>query len=233
MFITIFGYGSLMSTTSAKRTMPSATNFRPGILSDFSRSYNLVSISGIRSGTANLATNEVAALSIAASFKHRVCGVLFEIPLEDLSPYLEREHRYKAMQVPVLDCDTDCIVTAWTVLEQTDEEYRDSMKGGADEWESRVGQYYSGQLWGRHDIFPMRKYMVNALMAAFELGGLEWLDNMLDHTTTRGMDNRKCTLREYLIARLDGSRNGLDSLTQHFEEIRLNSELLLLDYIIK
>lgn len=48
--VTIFGYGSLMSYSSVLSTMPSALNFRPASLADYSRSFNLVSISGIKSG---------------------------------------------------------------------------------------------------------------------------------------------------------------------------------------
>ena len=49
--VTIFGYGSLMSYSSVLLTMPSALNFRPATLVDYSRDFNLVSISGIKSGT--------------------------------------------------------------------------------------------------------------------------------------------------------------------------------------
>jgi hypothetical protein len=48
--VTIFGYGSLMSYSSVLSTMPSALNFRAASLEDYSRSFNLVSISGIKSG---------------------------------------------------------------------------------------------------------------------------------------------------------------------------------------
>ena len=48
--VTIFGYGSLMSYQSVLTTMPSASNFRAASLSDYSRNFNLVSVSGIRSG---------------------------------------------------------------------------------------------------------------------------------------------------------------------------------------
>ena len=49
--VTIFGYGSLMSYSSVLLTMPSAMNFRRGTLEEYSRNFNLVSISGIKSGT--------------------------------------------------------------------------------------------------------------------------------------------------------------------------------------
>jgi hypothetical protein len=57
------------------------------------------------------------------------------------------------------------------------------MSGGDAEWQWRVvGQYYEGILWRRKDILPMPKYMISALIAAYELGSCEWLDNMLNST---------------------------------------------------
>ena len=201
--ITIFGYGSLMSEESTKITMPTATNFRKGILEGYRRIYNLVSVSGIRNGTVNMATKEIAALSIAVWADGRVFGCIFEIPHVELAGYLEREHRYKPVEVKVWDCAQESYVTALTVVENMDADYKSSLKGGDAEYFERVGKYYSESLWERTDIFPMKKYMLNCAFAANLLGGIEWVNNYLDNTY---LSDRSTTLRSYFISK----RNSTD-----------------------
>eukprot|EP01041_Mallomonas_annulata_P004310 gene4310-8570_t len=189
---TIFGYGSLMDYTSVKSTLPSASNFRKGKLLNFTRFYSLVSVSGIINGFANWETMEVAALAVKPSPGGVVLGCLFDIPETELIPYLEREHRYKPIQICV-EVDTASNSNAWTVIEQSDEEYKNTMT--QDQYNQRVGRYYDGQLWGRRDILPLRNYMLTVITAAKFLGGDEYLDNMLDETYLAD----ECTsLRQYL-----------------------------------
>lgn len=181
--MTIFGYGSLMDVQSCRQTLPTAQNFRRGELPGYRRSYNLVSIGRIKSGEADLRTMEVAALSIGACASCAVLGCLFEIPPDELGPYLTREHRYKALQLQVRDLST-CggYVLAWTVLEQTDDDYVAKLLREGLDWEETIGRYYKGQLWGRADVLPLRKYMIMCVLAACSLGGTEFVDNMLDGT---------------------------------------------------
>ncbi len=186
----VFGYGSLVDEKSAKRTMPSARNFRRAVLLDYMRVFSIVSISGLKLGKARPETNEVAALAVKSQPGGMVPGFLFEISSEDLALYLEREHRYRQerVSVRVLDnlekwdgqCPTLLDVTSapsteniscWTVVEQTDDEYLMSMPGGAAEWHERVGQYYGGRVWGRTDIYPMQPYMEHVVLTL--LAGLE------------------------------------------------------------
>lgn len=236
MTSTIFGYGSLMNISSARSTMPCANNFRKGILNNYVRVYSLVSIGGIRKGQANLRTKEVAALAIRPDSgmdgdgPKKVFGILFDIPTQQLLPYLEREHRYRPVEVEVESIDEEFLdenisslvqeasrgkrmVTAWTVVEQTDEEYFSSLPGGLEEWNYRISKYYTGlpsdndnvsspifgnalaRLWGRNDIFPMPGYLVLTLEAAYSLGKDVWLNNMLDYTY---LADNSTTVREYL-----------------------------------
>ena len=115
---------------------------------------------------------------------------MFDIPIDELASYLEREHRYKAMRVDAWAHEAAVegaaarspkAVPCWTVVEQTDEEYAATM--GAEEWQERIGQYYdTGPVWGRPDIRPMRSYLSSCIQAAWKLGGEEWLKSMLDDT---------------------------------------------------
>ncbi len=55
-FITIVGIGSLLDPSSAQRTFPCLQNFRLGLIRNYVRSFNLVSISCIRNGFASMST---------------------------------------------------------------------------------------------------------------------------------------------------------------------------------
>jgi hypothetical protein len=191
-FASIFGYGSLMNFQSTLRTMPSARNFRPG----------RVSISGIRNGNVNLDTNEIAALAITdiESSATYVNGILFEIPVDELDAYFEREHRYKRVQIVAEDLsntDSPKSCSCWTVVEQTDEEYLASMGHSKDEWYERVGRYYAGRLWGRRDVFPMRDYLIEFIRSGVLLGGEAWITNILDDTV---IADRTTSIREYILS---------------------------------
>jgi len=215
--VVIFGFGSLMDVQSAHNTMPSASNFRRGILRHHSRVYSLVSIGGLKSGRANLATREVAALAARPSQGSSIRGVLFDIPEEEFAAYAEREHRYLLEKRPVLQLgdgtgELEIITSAFTCLEQTDEQYLASLPGGAKEWEDRVGQHYpsagpaprggeGGRLWGRADVLPMPAYMANVIAAASTLGE-EWLLDAVDSTF---LVDGTTSLRAYIRERLDGS----------------------------
>jgi hypothetical protein len=59
-------------------------------------------------GTADSSTLEMAALSIrkveaSSGHKSLIRGCIFDIPSNELEPYLEREHRYIAFQTEVID----------------------------------------------------------------------------------------------------------------------------------
>jgi len=192
----------LMDVSSAQATMPSAQNFRPAVLPNYQRVFSLVSIAGIRSGSSRRDTLEMAALAIRPCADSCVKGVAFEIPATEFEAYKEREHRYHAVEVEVLDyalsahdaSKTSC----FTVVEQTDDAYRAKMPGGAAEWQQRVGQYYDGaQLWGRRDILPMRGYLADVVLAARACGDASWLQNLLDRCL---LADGVTTVRSYLIA---------------------------------
>jgi hypothetical protein len=90
-------------------------------------------------------------------------------------------------------------------LNATDEQYRASMS--AEEWETRIGQYHSGNLWDRKDIFPMRAYLKSCITSSFSLGGKVWLESMLDSKIADGR-----TVREYVRTypeRFDDNRDVL------------------------
>ena len=191
---TIFGYGSLMNQNSIMKTSSLYMNFRAAVLPDYLRLYDLVSVASIKNNMSDWSTLEVAALSIAPSKGICVKGCLFEIPCDQMGPYFEREHRYKAIKVHVNDILHNYVTEAWTVVAQTDEEYLEKLDGGEEEWYERVGQYYTGKLRGRTDILPLRKYSNDVIFAALNLGGAEWLDNLMKCTF---LSDKVTTLEQY------------------------------------
>ena len=53
-----------------------------------------------------MSTSEMAAVSIrktCGAHKNFIRGCIFDIPTNELEPYLEREHRYIPFQVQVID----------------------------------------------------------------------------------------------------------------------------------
>lgn len=96
------------------------------------------------------------------------------------------------------------------------------MTEGDVEWEMRVGQYYQGVLWGREDILPMSEYMIDTLIAAYELGGLKWFDNMLDATL---LADKITSLRTYLLKRLS---DPADNFHECLDRVTMKNEMHLL-----
>lgn len=80
-----------------------------------------------------------------------------------------------------------------SLLPLTDKDYRASMT--SKDWHNRIGQYYSGSLWGRTDIKPMREYLISCVTSAYLLGGKTWLDSILDSCIADGT-----SVRDYIRA---------------------------------
>mmetsp|Transcript_16741 Transcript_16741/g.15098 ORF Transcript_16741/g.15098 Transcript_16741/m.15098 type:complete len:226 (-) Transcript_16741:24-701(-) len=195
--ITVFGYGSLMSFKSTLSTMPSARNFRAGYLPNYIRIFNIVSVLAICKGVSNEETKEMSVLAIRPTNNpnDKVYGCLFDIPSEELPAYLLREQRYKFKYITVTDLSTKENINCITVIENTDDEYRSTLSS-AMEYDQKVGKYYQGQLWGRKDVLPVREYLIRCLLAAFELGDNQYVNNLLDQTL---LADEKTLLRDYVL----------------------------------
>lgn len=206
--LSIFGYGSLLQYSSVLTTMPSAVNHRAAVTQGgFERCFELVSISGIRNGQANLDTREMTAVALRPSRSSEdlpeVRGVVFEIPESEFSAYREREHRYNIREIPIEDAYGNTL-SAWTVTARTDEDYKASMP--AEEYYERVGQYYEGQLWGDQSVYPLRQYLVNCVDASEKLDKellqeiLPTLSNLLDCAF---LADSVTTIRDYIQTNRD------------------------------
>ncbi len=197
--VSIFGYGSLMSIDSAIKTMPSLSNFRLAKLIGYKRIFSLFAVDRLIKGYTSVNDIENAGLAIRPNkeeenINNTVFGCVFDILEDELPSYFEREKIYKVKKVPVITCDFEN-VTAYTVIEQTDEEYINTL--GKTEYDFQVGKYYSGSIWQRKDILPAKKYFEMVCTAAINTRNIELLKNFLDETY---LSDEITTIREYLFS---------------------------------
>eukprot|EP00966_Prymnesium_polylepis_P044767 1036908-Prymnesium_polylepis.1 len=147
--------------------MPSMRNHRPGSLSGWRRIFSLVGVSDMRRGRAAPDALDCAVLAIRPDAgAPPLLGCLFEIPGAEVGAYLDREARYKPLQVACVDVGGGRAVDAWTVVEQKDEEFRAALAARGGDYEVEVGRHYRGALWGRRDIVPRAPYLALCLRAA-------------------------------------------------------------------
>eukprot|EP01084_Bolivina_argentea_P039404 72810_1 len=202
--ITIFGYGSLMNKESLLTTTPSATNFRPAMLSGYRRIFSLVSSRedaalGLQGGESNSKNVNVAVASVTPDPSCAgIMGCLFEICSTELINWQWREFPYDIVQVKAVDTSMGSEANALTVVESNDEVVRMKMEAlGSDTEDPYLGQIriYHGQIWGRPDILPVPRYLEACLQGAEDISGKEGRDNFLD---TSYLVDRVTTIREYL-----------------------------------
>jgi hypothetical protein len=90
--ISIFGYGSLMSIKSVKKTMPNACNFRSGILQNYMRIFSNELSEGL-----------ILSMKKANNKQIFVRGVIFDIPRFEYNNFVNREKTYKIRKINVID----------------------------------------------------------------------------------------------------------------------------------
>ena len=191
---TIFGYGSLMNLESLRETCPSARNLRIGRLEGYIRVFNLVSVKRIRLQICTVESKEIAVVSVRPKEGATSLGVMFDIDEEDLSAYKLRERGYKFCFVPVVELDSSKEYTCLLCYENNEEDYR-SLFQSPDEFHQQIGQYYTGQLWNRQDIFPIRRYLSLIRRSSFLLGGKDFHSHILDNSY---LSDGSASIREYL-----------------------------------
>ena len=192
--ITIFGYGSLLSVWSCRRTCPSVSDHRLAVLPGWQRVFSLVSASQLRNGNADAVLRQLAAVAVAPAFQTEsppfTVGALFSINRDEFAALCKREHRYEIKKLECYEADDvkrERSIPAFVVLESTDENYfrkcnSEQAEGEAEgsKYHELIGQFYDGSLWGRQDIFPVTKYLRFCVAAAHVLGGSAAQNNFLD-----------------------------------------------------
>lgn len=90
--IYIFGYGTLMSIKSVKKTMPNASHFHPGLLKNYIRIFSNQTSEG-----------PILAIREVKDDNQYVRGVIFDIPIYEYNNFVQREKTYKIRKISVLD----------------------------------------------------------------------------------------------------------------------------------
>lgn len=110
-YITILGFGSLLSERSSRTTFPDLLNFRLGRVKNYRRVFGHPASIFFQRGIANLDTKEISSLSTEYVDGHPgfICSI-FEVPNDDMmadgvpSPsFLEREEEFDIIEVPYID----------------------------------------------------------------------------------------------------------------------------------
>eukprot|EP00980_Cylindrotheca_fusiformis_P008285 scaffold1736_cov127-Cylindrotheca_fusiformis.AAC.99 len=207
-FITILGFGSLLSERSSRTTFPDLRNFRLGRVKNYRRVFGHPASIFFQRGIANLDTKEISSLSTEFVDGHPgfVCSV-FEVPndnmMEDGIPsasYLEREEEFNIIEVPYIDFhesegDSGTIKSGVLCTAGTDDIYLD--RWGEERFEKNYRKYGVDKIWGWErdsGLRPCAVYLRHCYLAAKSMGE-ECLNSFLDETF---LVDRATPVRDYL-----------------------------------
>ncbi|KAJ0978551.1 hypothetical protein J5N97_014025 [Dioscorea zingiberensis] len=200
-FLSICGFGSLLSEKSARSTFPELRDFRVGVLRGFRRVFAHVAPIFYDRGIARPDTGEVSSLSVEPCEGEWLVVTVFEIKKEEVSAFMEREHEFRFLAVFPEDLEGKPFTRPAVICARysDDEYFRIRCKGSKEIFFQRYGRYNIDKIW-RDDILPCRVYLRHCVLAAKNLSENAY-DNFLDHTF---ISNRKTTIREYLASRGSG-----------------------------
>eukprot|EP00850_Spirogloea_muscicola_P014221 SM000100S09448 [mRNA] locus=s100:405144:410147:+ [translate_table: standard] len=193
-YLSIAGFGSLLSERSAKYTFPELKNFRTARVRGFRRVFAHVAPVFLQRGIANMDTREMSSLSAEADNSNIVVTV-FEIKASEVPAFIEREHEFRYLAVVPESLDGQALGRRAVLCSRySNEEYRSvRCQGSEDEYHRRYGRYGINKIW-IDDILPCRVYLRHCVLAAETLGK-EACDSFLDATF---LADRTTTIRQYL-----------------------------------
>ncbi|GGK54817.1 gamma-glutamylcyclotransferase [Amphritea balenae] len=190
--ISVVGYGSLLSEASARQTIPNLQNFRLVRVPGFRRIFNKVGIVFLSRHNAAPDSLYLASCSTEAVTGSEIICSQFECSAEDFVELYEREHRFRWIEVDTVMFNGEAglgrMCTGYDDLE-----YRLNKCITPQEYEVRVGRYYTGRIW-RDDILPFPRYLAFCLQAA-ESQGADVLDNFMDSSY---LADGLTSIRDYL-----------------------------------
>ncbi|KAJ4802097.1 hypothetical protein LUZ62_014663 [Rhynchospora pubera] len=194
-YISICGFGSLLSERSARSTFPHLLNFRLAQLRGFRRVFAHVAPIFFDRGIANPHTGEISSLSVEPCQHELLIVTVFEINIHDVPSFLKREEEFRFLAVYPEGLDgTPFPNRAVLCARYSDEEYfQVRCQGSKEIYHDRYGRYNIQKIW-RDDILPCRIYLRHCVLAAKNLGEPAY-SNFLDHTY---ISDRKTTIRQYL-----------------------------------
>lgn len=195
--ISVVGYGSLLSESSARQTVPGLQNFRLVRVPGYRRIFNKVGIVFLSRHGADPDSLQLASCSTQPMAGCEIICSQFECSPEEFVELYEREHRFRWIEVETIPLDgaqpSDTPSLGRMCTGYDDIEYRLNKCVTPQEYELRVGRYYAGPIW-RDDILPFPRYLAFCLQAVASQGSAV-LDNFLDSSF---LADGKTTIRTYL-----------------------------------
>ncbi|OVA02599.1 hypothetical protein BVC80_9091g106 [Macleaya cordata] len=200
-YLSICGFGSLLSERSARSTFPDLINFRIAKLNGFRRVFAHVAPIFFERGIANPLTQEISSLSVEPFEGETLLVTVFEIKESEIPSFIEREHEFRFLAVVPETLDGIPFNRPAVLCGRySDEEYfQFRCKGSKEIYFQRYGRYGIDKIW-RDDILPCRVYLRHCVLAAKNLSDVAY-NNFLDHTF---LGDRKTTIREYLDTKGSG-----------------------------
>ncbi|KAF9622701.1 hypothetical protein IFM89_032881 [Coptis chinensis] len=98
-YISICGFGSLLSEKSARSTFPELINFRIAKLNGFRRVFAHAAPIFFQRGIANAETQEISSLSVEPCEGESLVVTVFEIKESEIPSFIEREHEFRFLAV--------------------------------------------------------------------------------------------------------------------------------------
>ncbi|MED6211243.1 hypothetical protein PIB30_071829 [Stylosanthes scabra] len=194
-YISICGFGSLLSERSARSTFPDLLNFRVARLNGFRRVFAHVAPVFFERGIAKPETMEISSLSVEPCEGETLIVTVFEIRKSEIPDFIKREVEFRFLAVLPETLDGKPFdFPAVLCTRYSDEEFLNiRCKGSKEVYFQQYGRWNIDKIW-RDDVFPCRVYLRHCVLAAKNLGDTAY-DNFLDHTY---LADRKTTIREYL-----------------------------------
>ncbi|XP_057415394.1 uncharacterized protein LOC130710216 isoform X3 [Lotus japonicus] len=159
-YISICGYGSLLSERSARATFPNLTNFRIARLTGFRRLFSAVGAFFFTQGIANLKTEEIAGLSAEPCEGEVIVVTVFDIKKTEIPAFIKREREYRFVAVVPESLDGKPFTNpAVLCTSYTDEEFfKFRCIEGREIYFEQYGEYEIHKIW-RDDVLPCRVYL--------------------------------------------------------------------------
>lgn len=194
-YISIAGFGSLLSERSSRSTFPDLKNFRVGKLKGFRRVFAHVAPIFFERGIAKPETKEISSLSVEPCEGEELIVTVFEIQKSEVPSFLERELEFRFLAVLPETLEGKPFTNpAVLCARYSDEEFFNvRCKGRKEIYDQHYGRYNIDKIWS-DDILPCRTYLRHCVLAAKNLGD-EAYNNFLDHTY---LGDRNTTIQEYL-----------------------------------
>ena len=211
-FVSIVGFGSLLSQISALHTSPNLRNFSVVRVRGYRRVFAHTSPIFFSRNIARKETREIASLSVEECEDASFIGCRFEIPMEEYPALAMREAEFNFTAVVTRDVETNevvggeedvksvCCVRGSDAL-YTSQYCKRVLFEGREEESSKcecvkcaLKEFGEPMIWTDELIFPTRTYCRHCVLAARGLGkAVE--DDFLDNTF---LADRKTRLREHL-----------------------------------